>query len=128
MDGAKVDEAREVVPAYVNPRKSAASSHTAGGSTSGSSHAAEMAFSHIDPNRTWIFSAETGKEPPPSCGSSVSAGMARCYGAQDDGMRLRFATTLYLFKLAALNAGRRREMALCALAVCPMPSARWIGV
>ena len=40
----------------------------------------------------------------------------------DAGMRLRFATTLYLFGLAALGtlAVGGREMALCALAACLM--------
>ena len=108
----KVDEACEVVPAYVNPRKiRLASSHIGwrlylyGSSLK---RAVSGFFVHIRSEQDMdIFLREK----------------ARLLAVLDDaGMRLRFATTLYLFGLAALGtlAVGGREMALCALAACLM--------
>ena len=122
----KVDEACEVVPAYVNPRKiRLASSHIGwrlylyGSSLK---RAVSGFFVHIRSEQDMdIFLRETAEKSDTTILriKRFLREKARLLAVLDDaGMRLRFATTLYLFGLAALGtlAVGGREMALCALA------------
>ena len=126
----KVDEACEVVPAYVNPRKiRLASSHIGwrlylyGSSLK---RAVSGFFVHIRSEQDMdIFLRETAEKSDTTILriKRFLREKARLLAVLDDaGMRLRFATTLYLFGLAALGtlAVGGREMALCALAACLM--------
>ena len=126
----KVDEACEVVPAYVNPRKiRLASSHIGwrlylyGSSLK---RAGSGFFVHIRSEQDMdIFLRETAEKSDTTILriKRFLREKARLLAVLDDaGMRLRFATTLYLFGLAALGtlAVGGREMALCALAACLM--------
>ena len=130
----KVDEACEVVPAYVNPRKIRLASSHIGWRLylygSSMKRAVSGFFVHIRSEQDMdIFLRETaGKkqrhdhQPYQTVfrGKSAAAGGARRRGAWAS-----VCDDTFLFGLCgAGNAGRRRlEMALCALAACLMLSA-----
>ena len=126
----KVDEACEVVPAYVNPRKIRLASSHIGWRLylygSGLKRAVSGFFVHIRSEQDMdIFLRETAEKSDTTILriKRFLREKARLLAVLDDaGMRLRFATTLYLFGLAALGtlAVGGREMALCALAACLM--------
>ena len=126
----KVDEACEVVPAYVNPRKIRLASSHVGWRLylygSGLKRAVSGFFVHIRSEQDMdIFLRETAEKSDTTILriKRFLREKARLLAVLDDaGMRLRFATTLYLFGLAALGtlAVGGREMALCALAACLM--------
>ena len=126
----KVDEACEVVPAYVNPRKIRLASSHIGWRLylygSGLKRAVSGFFVHIRSEQDMdIFLRETAEKSDTTILriKRFLREKARLMAVLDDaGMRLRFATTLYLFGLAALGtlAVGGREMALCALAACLM--------
>ena len=124
----KVDEACEVVPAYVNPRKiRLASSHVGwrlylyGSSLK---RAVSGFFVHIRSEQDMdIFLRETAERSDTAIArvKQFLKEKARLLAVLDDaGMRLRFAATLFLFGLASLGtlAVGGREMALCALTAC----------
>ena len=124
----KVDEACEAVPAYVNPRKiRLASSHIGwrlylyGSSIR---RAVSGFFVHIRSEQDMdLFLRETAEKSDTTIAhiKRFFREKARLLAVLDDaGMRLRFATTLFLFGLAALGtlAVGGREMALCALSAC----------
>ena len=107
----KVDEGYEVVPAYVNPRKiRLASSHVGwrlylyGSSLK---RAVSGFFVHIRSEQDMdIFLRETAERSDTAIArvKQFLKEKARLLAVLDDaGMRLRFATTLYLFGLAALG-------------------------
>ena len=131
----KVDEACEVVPAYVNPRKIRLASSHIGWRLylygSGLKRAVSGFFVHIRSEQDMdIFLRETAEKSDTTILriKRFLREKARLLAVLDDaGMRLRFATTLYLFGLAALGtlAVGGREMALCARAtwaISPHPS------
>lgn len=124
----KVDEACEAVPAYVNPRKiRLASSHIGwrlylyGSSIR---RAVSGFFVHIRSEQDMdLFLRETAEKSDTTIAhiKRFFREKARLLAVLDDaGMRLRFATTLFLFGLASLGtlAVGGREMALCALSAC----------
>ena len=126
----KVDEACEAVPAYANPRKIRLANSAIGWRLYlyGSSMKRAMMgmLIHIrsedDMNRFMEETAERSDDFMARA-SGFFKEKARLLAVLDDaGMRLRFATTLFLFGLAALGtlAAGGREMALCALMVCLM--------
>lgn len=113
----KVDEACEVVPAYVNPRKIRLASSHVGWRLylygSGLKRAVSGFFVHIRSEQDMdIFLRETAEKSDTTILriKRFLREKARLLAVLDDaGMRLRFATTLYLFgACGAGNAGRRR--------------------
>lgn len=123
----KVDEACEAIPAYANPRKIRLASSAVGWRLylygSSMKRAVMSALVHIrsedDMN---LFMRETAEKSDDMMvrAAAFFKEKARLLAVLDDaGMRLRFATTLFLFGLAALGtlAVGGREMALCALMV-----------
>ena len=124
----KVDEACEVVPAYVNPRKIRLASSHVGWRLylygSGLKRAVSGFFVHIRSEQDMdIFLRETAERSDTALLNirRFLKEKARLLAVLDDaGMRLRFAATLFLFGLAALGtlAVGGREMALCALSAC----------
>ena len=126
----KVDEACEAFPAYANPRKIRLANSAVGWRLylygSSMKRAVMSTLVHIrsedDMN---LFMRETAEKSDDMMAraSAFFKEKARLLAVLDDaGMRLRFATTLFLFGLAALGtlAVGGREMALCALMVCLM--------
>ena len=126
----KVDEACEAIPAYANPRKIRLASSAVGWRLylygSSIKRAVCGFFVHIKTADDMdLFLRETAEKSDTTILriKRFLREKARLLAVLDDaGMRLRFATTLYLFGLAALGtlAVGGREMALCALAACLM--------
>ena len=124
----KVDEACEVVPAYVNPRKIRLASSHVGWRLylygSSFKRAVSGFFVHIRSEQDMdIFLRETAERSDTAIArvKQFLKEKARLLAVLDDaGMRLRFAATLFLFGLASLGtlAVGGREMALCALTAC----------
>lgn len=117
-------------PAYANPRKIRLANSAVGWRLylygSSMKRAVMSALVHIrsedDMN---LFMRETAEKSDDMMvrAAAFFKEKARLLAVLDDaGMRLRFATTLFLFGLAALGtlAVGGREMALCALMVCLM--------
>lgn len=124
----KVDKFCEVVPAYIHPRKIRLANSSVGWRLYlyGSSLKRTMmsGYNRIrSEDEMDLFMKETAEKSDDMMARAAAffEEKARLLAVLDDaGMRLRFATTLFLFGLAALGtlAVGGREMALCAEMIC----------